>query len=278
MSLGFQLGAGRIAAMVAAIVFEVALPLVLALIVRRKLGIGWRYFGYGALIFLLFQLVTRIPITLAIQAAIAPQLQASRTVQVAWLAVAALSAGVFEEVGRYIGYRWLMKREEKTWPKAIMYGLGHGGLKSMLFVAGLTLLTLINLLLLPSVIGTLPDEQRALVEQQLAAVAAQPEWLPLLGAWERLWTIPVQVAFAVLVLQVFRRGSMHWLVLAVLAHTLIDFVVVGAPLLLGMTGLNALLLPEALVTICGLAALWVIWALRDPPSEGVSLLDESARI
>jgi uncharacterized membrane protein YhfC len=163
MSLGFQLGAGRIAAMVAAIVFEVVLPLVLALVVRHRLGIGWRYFGYGALIFLLFQLVSRIPITLAIQAAIAPQLQASRTLLVGWLAVAALSAGVFEEVGRYIGYRWLMKREEKTWPKAIMYGLGHGGLESMLFVAGLTLLTLINLLVLPSVIGTLPDEQRALV-------------------------------------------------------------------------------------------------------------------
>jgi uncharacterized membrane protein YhfC len=254
----------------------VALPLVLALVVWRKLGVGWRYFGYGALIFLLFQLVSRIPITLAIQAAIAPQLQASRTLLVGWLAVAALGAGVFEEVGRYIGYRWLMKREEKTWPKAIMYGLGHGGLESMLFVGGLTLLTLINLLVLPSVIGTLPEEQRALVEQQLAAVAAQPEWLPLLGAWERLWSILVQVAFAVLVLQVFRRGSMRWLVLAVLAHALIDFVVVGAPILLGMTGVNALLLPEALVTICGLAALWVTWALRDPP-EQVGVLVEGRR-
>jgi uncharacterized membrane protein YhfC len=267
MSPGFQLGAGRFAAMAAAIVFEVALPLVLALVARRRLGVGWRYFGYGALIFLLFQLVTRVPIILAIQAAIAPQLQASRALLVTWLAVAALTAGVFEEVGRYVGYRWLMKGEEKTWPKAIMYGLGHGGLESMLFVGGLTLLTLINLLLLPAVIGTLPDEQRSLVEQQLAAVAAQPEWLPLLGTWERLWTIPVHVALSAIVLQVFRRHSIRWLALAVLVHTLVNLVVVGTPTLLGMTGMSALLLPEALVTICGLAALWVIWALRDLPEE-----------
>jgi hypothetical protein len=32
--------------------------------VRRRLGVSWHYFGYGALIFVLFQLVSRLSITL----------------------------------------------------------------------------------------------------------------------------------------------------------------------------------------------------------------------
>src|SRR5689334_5926286 len=40
----------------------------------------------------------------------------------------AVTAGLFEEVGRYVGYRFFMRREPKTWSKAVMFGLGHEGL------------------------------------------------------------------------------------------------------------------------------------------------------
>jgi uncharacterized membrane protein YhfC len=260
----FQLSAARIAITIAAILFEIALPLALALVARRRLGVGWRYFGYGALIFFLFQLISRVPAVQVAQALLAPQLRESFALQIAWVAILSLTAGLFEEIGRYVGYRWLMRREQKTWSKAVMYGLGHGGLESMLLVAGLTLIGLVNLLILPSVIGTLPAEQRALVEQQLAAVRGQPDWLPLLGAWERLWAIIFHVAMSVVVLQVFRRG-IGWLWLAILAHTMLNFLAVGLPLLLGLQGTIALLVPEAIVTVAGVASLWAIWALRDPP-------------
>jgi hypothetical protein len=35
--------------------------------------------------------------------------------------------------------------------------------------------------------------------------------------------------------------------------------------MLGMQGMAALLVPEAIVTVAGLASLWVIWVLREPP-------------
>ena len=264
MQTAFQISTLRIAATIAAILFDIALPLVLAVIARRRLGVSWRYFGYGALIFLLFQLISRVPIIQATQALIAPQLRASFGLQLIWLLVLALTAGIFEEVGRYIGYRWLMRRDEKTWSKALMYGLGHGGLEAALLVGGLTLIGLINLILLPSMLGTLPPDQRAQVEQQLAAVAAQPDWLPLVGAYERLWALAFHVAMSVVVLQVFRRG-IAWLWLAIGAHALLDFLAAGLPLLLGLQGTAALLLPEVIVTLAGLLGLWAIWRLREPP-------------
>jgi hypothetical protein len=90
--------------------------------------------------------------------------------------------------------------------------------------------------------------------------------VPLLGAWERLWTIPLHVALSVLVLQVFLRGSLRWLGLAILAHTLVDLLAAGATPILQLRGMPALLVPEAIVTVIGLLSLWVVWALRDRPT------------
>jgi uncharacterized membrane protein YhfC len=270
MNQPVQISNGWIAAGFAAIVFDILYPLALGLSARRRLGAGWRYFGYGALIFILFQLISRVPITLGIQSLIAPQLQASRAARLAWIGILSLSAGIFEEFGRYVGYRWLMKREEKTWAKGLMYGLGHGGIESMLLVAGLVALTLIQVLALSRAdLSTLPltAEQRALAEQQLAAIAAQPAWVPLLGAWERMWTIPLHVALSIVVLQVFRRGSLGWLWLAILAHTLANLLGAGITPILGLTGMTALLIPEAIITAIGLLSLWAIWALRDQPLD-----------
>jgi uncharacterized membrane protein YhfC len=261
----FQLSTSWVASSVAAILFEILFPLAVALLARRRLGVGWRYFGYGALIFVLFQLITRVPLVQLLQGILAPQLQASRPLLFAWLAALALSAGLFEEIGRYVGYRWLMRREAKTWRKAVMYGLGHGGIESMLLVAGLALLGLVNLVVLSTLdLSTLPlaPEQRAQLDAQLAAVAALPGWTPLLGAWERLWALPFHVMLSVLVLQVFRRGGLGWLALAIVVHALVNFVAVALPVALGLEGLRALLVPEVVITLAGLASLWVIWRLR----------------
>lgn len=269
----FQLRSGWLAASVVAILFEILLPLALAIFVRRRFGVAWRYFLFGALIFFLFQIISRAPAVLVIQNLIQPQLQASRPLLFAWLVILSLTAGLFEEGGRYIGYRWLMGREDKTWSKALMYGLGHGGLESILLVGGLSLLTLINLIALSSMnLQTLPEQQRAIITQQLTQLSALPEWTPLVGAYERLFTLPVQVALSVLVLQVFRRGNLAWLWLAILAHAAVDLGAVGLSTMSVLQGMAALLLPEGVVTIFGLIGLWIIWKLRaDVPTPATEI-------
>src|SRR5699024_4799392 len=39
---------------------------------------------------------------------------------------ASLAAGVFEEIGRFIGFRFLLKKF-RSWKDGIAYGIGHGG-------------------------------------------------------------------------------------------------------------------------------------------------------
>ena len=259
-----HVNSGWIVATLIASLFAIAYPLVLALIAHRRLQVSWKYFAFGLLIFLIFQVVTRVPIVAVLGRVLAPQLKASTAFLYTWLAILALTAGLFEEIGRYIGYRWFMGKEEKTWNKAVMYGLGHGGLESILLVGGLSLLTLVNVVVLSSInLNALPTAQHAQVVQQINAINAEPAWLPLLGAWERLWTLPVQVAFSVIVLQVFRRGSILWLVLAIVAHAVFDFITVALVQLLGAGKVSTNLIVELVIAIVGLGAIWVVWALRD---------------
>ena len=117
-----QLNSGFLLGAIVSLIFVVAYPVVLALIAHQRLRVGWRYLAYGALVFFVFQLITRVPAVQLIQAALADQLKASPTLTWAWLVFLALTAGVFEEMGRYFGYRVFMRREEKTWSKAVMYG------------------------------------------------------------------------------------------------------------------------------------------------------------
>ena len=266
-----QVNPGFVASLTAAFIFSIAYPIVLAIIARKRLKVGWRYFGFGALIFFVFQIITRVPAVVILQNVLARQLQASTTFRITWLVILALTAGLFEEVGRYVGYRFLMRREEKTWNKAVMYGIGHGGLESMLLVGGMQLLTLINIFSLMYILSVnpaiLPAAQHAQVLRQFAVINAQPAWSPLLGAWERLWTLPIHIALSVIVLQVFRRNNLNWLWLAILAHAVVDFTSVIVVQILG-TSLGVSLLVEGIIAVFGLIALWIIWQLRDRGGNG----------
>jgi hypothetical protein len=82
----------------------------------------------------------------------------------------------------------------------------------------------------------------------------------------------VHVALSVVVLQVFRRGNIAWLWLAVLAHTVLDFTALAIPEAFG-AGTQTSLLVEGIVAIFGLIGIWVIWKLRDP-SETVTSEEE----
>ncbi len=150
--------------------------------------------------------MTRVPLVQFAQLALRPYLEGSAVLRWTWLFVLSLTAGLFEEIGRYVGYRWLLRNDAKTWAQGVLYGLGHGGCEAALFVGGLGALTLVNIAVLSRLdvanLG-LPPEQQQLVAQQLSAIAAQPWWYPLLGAWERIWALAFHVAMSLVVLQVF---------------------------------------------------------------------------
>jgi uncharacterized membrane protein YhfC len=245
-------------------ILVIVLPFFLGLVAHRRLGAGWKYFWFGVLVYLAFQLVTRAPLLLLLSnTVLAHILRTSIAFNWSWITIEAATAGLFEEVGRYVGYRLFMGREPKTGAKGVMFGIGHEGLESAVF-GGVRLYTLLIVAFISAISLTrLPVAQRQLLVQQVAVINTQPVWFPLLLIWERLWSFPLQVAFSVLVLQVFRRRQGYWLLLAILFHVLVDFLSLALPQAFGAS-VAITLLNDAILFLFALVGLWIIWRLREP--------------
>jgi uncharacterized membrane protein YhfC len=211
-----------------------------------------------------------VPAIQILQPLLASTLQQSPWYKYGWIVLLALTAGLFEEGGRYLGYRFLWKKEEKNWSRALMYGAGHGGLESMVLVGGLTILGAINAIVIFQIDpAMLPADQALAINQARETIALTAWWLPLLGALERLMAMAIQVALSVLVLQVFTRGQSYWWWIALGYHTLVDLVAVLVAD--GVSGTlpqwAAALVVEAAVLPFALFSLWLIWRLRPQAGE-----------
>ena len=103
-----------------------------------------------------------------------------------------------------------------------------------------------------------PANQLALAQQQMTAYWSMTWYYSLIGALERFFTIPCQIAMAVMVMQVFTRKRIRWLFLAIGYHALLDATAVLGVRYLGIYWTEA--------SVCGFAVLSVIliFVLRQP--------------
>jgi uncharacterized membrane protein YhfC len=238
-------------------------PFVAALILTRRLSAGWRIFWLGSLVFVVSQLVLRLPLVGALQAALAPQLAGSPALSFALGTSLAVTAALFETGGRWLGYRFLLRRDPKTWDTGVMFGLGHGGIESALLISGIALAQLAALLTTTEAqLAAMPAAQADALRALAAGVATGPAWLGLSGAYERVMAVVFHVAVSVLVLQSFVHGEARWTWYAFALHTLMDFVTpVLLPALLP-AGTTRLLAQQMFLTVMGGLALGIIVALR----------------
>ncbi len=200
----------------------IALPLIVATFIERRWRTDWGLFGVGAATFVLSQ-VLHIPFNVMLsRLGILPS-GATGGLALLWTAIVlGLSAGVFEEVGRYVAYRYWVK-DARTWAKGMMLGAGHGGIEAML----LGFLALVNVLFLfafqaDRLLSVVPAEQMPLLQSQLDLIFSANWYDTILGAVERTFTMAIHLALSVLVLQLFLRGQRRWLFLAILYHALVD--------------------------------------------------------
>ena len=249
-------------AFVIAILVETALPIAAGFWAESHLDVAWRVFAYGALVFAVSQLALRIPLLNLLSTRVGITRESGFPMILAWSAFLAATAALFEQAGRYLGYRFLFKNTKRNWNNAVMYGLGHGGLESIFIVGLPTIITLANILTIPGLdpqaMGLSPEQTQQLLSAK-EQIATLGWWMPITAALERVLTLGFQVSMSVLVLQVFLRGSWRWLGYALGLHFLVDL---AAPL--AATYVNVFL-AEAIVAVFAGASLY--WALRLRPAR-----------
>jgi uncharacterized membrane protein YhfC len=236
------------ASMVAAVLVCTGGPFLLAQLWHRRTGVAWRAFGWGMAIFVVFQVVLRLPW----QVPLARWAHAHHAWRLPFLLFSALTAGVFEEVGRWAGYRTVL-RSERTMRVGVMYGLGHGGIEAILF-ASLPMVGLLVAWFLAARGLIPPGRGLDALQRQLGEVRVLNSVLAVI---ERVCAMATHVGLSLIVLQTFVRHSVGWLLLAVSIHAVLDGSVVLAAQRLGPWS-------ELLAAALAALVLWVGVRLTKP--------------
>lgn len=184
--------------MIFTLLISLVLPvLALVLFIVRP---GWRVFVkpylIGVATFLIFQVFTRLPILQLVLPGQSWYIIFQMGHPVLTLVLVCLSAGIFEECGRF-AMMHILRPSERTVAAAIAFGIGHGGIEAILLAA------------LPNLLGWM---------QVPLSVAALPFGDIAIVGVERLLAILFHVGLSVLVMEAVRRRRWWLLPLAVVIH------------------------------------------------------------
>lgn len=251
---------------------EIAIPLILGYYIIKKFDLGWNIFLYGALFFILSQVI-HVPLLMLLEPPYSEWVRSvlpDPTMALAALALfLGLCAGIVEEGIRYLVFslffparRLLLSREN-----GLLFGVGWGGVESII-VALLVLQSMILFIVFVS--GNSGMISAILTDpQQLAAVGTLSSLTPLdiiPGLFERIMTITLHIAFTLLVLYSVVRLEWRFLLAAIAWHSSVDFVAVYIARLYGIWPTEGILALNAILAL--LVILW-IWKMmgRDRVAE-----------
>ena len=212
-----MVGGLSIAAMAFSLLLSVGMPIGFAIWFFRKHRIPLGAVAIGATIFVVFVLMLEKSMHVYL-------LQHNpATVAVLsnnWLyaVYGALAAAVFEEGGRYFGFRLLLPHR-REWRDGVAYGIGHGGAEAVV-VGGLS--SAGGLLAAYLIDYGAPGEAEASPALENLLINA-PAWFFTIIGWERATTFLFQIALSLIVLYAVRRRSFAVLVLAITVHAIVDF-------------------------------------------------------
>lgn len=201
-------------------VISIGFPIAMITYFKRNYNASLFYLVTGACVFTIFQLLIRIPLLnwLGGQFWFYTYIVQNKEI---YIVILALTAGLFEEIGRFIAFKFLLV-DKREWENGVIFGIGHGGVESIILV-GINYLTFIfisfhlNFGLFKNVIGLIPN-----IDTVIQLLQETSPTLYLLAGVERLFTIIIHVALSLLVLESVRIGKSTGLILAIGLHTLLN--------------------------------------------------------
>lgn len=221
--------------MVFSLLISFILPIVLLVLVRKKLKANFTSFIIGCAVFIVFALVLESLLHSVVLTATGTLLTDNI---ILYGLYGGLAAALFEETGRLIAMKFFMKQTLSK-PNALMYGIGHGGIEAILlvgftYVSNLMAALMINSGALQTSMELVDAELQQTTFAQIKVLWELPAWQFYMAGVERAIAITLQIALSVLVYKaVADRSRIFWF-LAFGIHFAIDFLTVvinglGAP-------------------------------------------------
>ena len=244
-------------------VIWIVVPVIIALVwkIRKKEPVTSILIGAAA--FLLFTLILEKPIqnVLAFPTAVGlPEHAVSRFLSanpVLLAFVAGLFPGVFEETGRLIAFKTVL-RKRKNRETSISYGIGHGGFEVIL-ILGLTYIQYIAyaVMINTGTFGAVIDQVASQASEQLGSIESVVSLLTgfsfadlSIAFVERIFAVLFHIGASILVFYACKNQKHFWLYpIAIILHTGMDFI--AALNIFSVISLSPLAL-EGIVAVFGL--------------------------
>ena len=220
------------------------LGVLLAVIIPIAIALIWKFWKHekfttilvGAATFVLFALILEktiqnalvFPTTMGLPDHAASQFINTRPIL--WALVLGLFPGVFEETGRFMAFKTVL-RNRRNRETSISYGIGHGGIEVILvlginYIVYIVYAVMINTGTFQGIIDQVA-EQAPFQEEAIRALADQLAVFSFAdigtGMFERVFAFLFHVGASILVFYAARDKGRFWLYpLAILLHTALD--------------------------------------------------------
>ncbi len=265
-------------------VIAFSLPLIAFAFWKIKRNANLKPVFIGVLIFVVFALCLE-PVCHQFFVYRASSLQKFVTGNIAvYIIYAGLVAGIFEETGRFLAFKWLMRNESDI-DSAVSYGIGHGGIEAML-VVGMTMISNFVMILVAQTMGIEAFLSHFSGETALSMEAAlrnlytiEPHIFLLSGA-ERISAFALQIALSVLVFTAAKRaGKWYLFPLAIIIHAGVDALAVTYSI--GIID-QILIIEVSVFAIAALTAFFAYYLIKneqsnyEEPIEDTVIFEESA--
>lgn len=213
-----------IAGMIFSLLISVGVPALLAYLAYKKLRASIKSMFVGAVTFIVFALILEQIFHVVMGNVFDDALTNNIWIRGVY---GGLAAGVFEEIGRYLAMKFVIKNDLSK-ENSIMYGVGHGGIEAII-IAGLAAASnivvsvLINTGRFEATLSTLTDEVREQTITQISALWTSPSYVFFLSGIERLSAIAIHICFSYLVYLAVKNKKVFFFFIAILLHAIFDF-------------------------------------------------------
>lgn len=193
-------------------------------------------FIVGVLVFFISQIVLRMPLLSYVLPSQLWYMRLSLNPYV-YSIFLGLTAGIFEEVGRYVGFKYFLRNNQK-YNDGLSFGFGHWAVEALLIVG----INAVVLLFSPSLLKTL----------EVSTMNA------FMMGLERLFVLSVHVGLSMIVLYSIRLNKISYLFIAIILHGIID---AGIGILQQLFNMGSIGM-EIYVLIWGLGFLYLIYKFK----------------
>ena len=212
-----------IAFMFLSLIISFFLPIGLTIYYYKKKEISLKPVFVGVLVFFVSQLVLRIPILQLLSTQKWYKSMEENSILISLFL--GLTAGLFEELGRFVGFKYILK-ENLDRNDGIAFGIGHGGIEAIL-VVGITSINNIyysfsinsgnfDKVIAPSI------NQKEITDAIKNQLITTPSYYFAISGVERIFAFTLQIALSILVLYGVKNEKFEYVVYAILLHMIID--------------------------------------------------------